>query len=479
MSSSKRVTRRELLKAGLGVGALAASLEACGAGANRCVGGAVPASPAPDGSAAATAQRLLAGIDTIVVVMLENRSFDHLFGALRSDPSYPAAAQVDGLTGSESNPDASGRPVGMMLAPEGSTLDPKHDWDSSHRAYNDGRNDGFIRVNAGANQGEAMSYHRRDSAPLLYSLADQYTVCDRWFASVMGPTWPNRYYLHAATSEGRKSNLPMGLSPPPTVWQRLADRCVSAKNYYSGSIPWYSITFPANSFSGNDAVTPEPIDHFFTDADRGELPAFSIIDPDFGVSDGHPPHDFGLAEAFISSIQRALAASRHWPRALLVVNFDEHGGFYDHVPPPLVPDPNPEFQRIGFRVPTLVVGPTVRRGAVVSTPFEHVSVLSTLATRFGIASLGPRMDAAADLSSCIDPAAIDAVSPATALAPTVDIPASVLKTAHLRTTSQPEMEALAAAGGVPAHHVDTRSAEERLAAWMRHAQALEAVRVRA
>jgi phospholipase C len=479
MSSSKRVTRRELLKAGLGVGALAAGLEACGTGPNRCVGGAAPVSPAPAGSPAAEAQRLLGGIDTIVVVMLENRSFDHLFGGLRLDPSYPGAARVDGLLGNESNPDAAGRAVGMVVAPEASTLDPKHDWDSSHRAFNSGRNDGFIRVNAGSNQAEAMSYHQRDSVPLLYSLADEYTVCDRWFSSVMGPTWPNRYYLHAATSDGRKTNLPMGLNPPPTVWQRLADRCVSAKNYYSGSVPWYSVTFPVNSFSGNDALTPEPIDHFFTDADRGELPAFSIIDPDFGVTDGHPPHDLGLAEAFIGSIHRALAASRHWPRALLVINFDEHGGFFDHVPPPTVPDPNPDFQQIGFRVPALVIGPSVRRGAVVSTPFDHVSVLSTLATRFGIASLGPRMDAAADLSSCIDPAAIEAASPAAVLAPTIDIPASVLKTAHLRTTSQPEMEALAAAGGVPAHHVDTRSPEERLAAWMRHAQALEAVRVRA
>jgi phospholipase C len=332
-------------------------------------------------------------------------------------------------------------------------------------------------VNAGANQAQAMSYHRRDTVPFLYALADQYVVCDRWFSSAMGPTWPNRFYLHAATSAGRKSNVPMGLGAPSTVWQRMADRCYTAKNYYANGIPWYSAAFPANAFSGDDAVVPDPIDRFFTDAARGELPNFSIIDPDFGVNDGHPPHDLGLAEAFLGSIHRAMAASPQWSRSLLVVVFDEHGGFYDHVPPPLVPDPDPDFRQLGFRVPALVIGPSVRKGAVVSTPYDHVSILATLATRFGIASLGPRMDAAADLSACIDPARAAALSQAAVLPPAVDVRASVLRMASLRTTSQPEIHALAAAGGVPRDHVDARSPDERLRAWLRHAQALEAIRV--
>src|SRR5947209_14461859 len=101
-----------------------------------------------------------------------------------------------------------------------------------------------------------MSYHRRETAPYLYSLADQGVVCDRWFSSVMGPTWPNRYYLHAATAGGHKKNVPMGLAPPPTVWERLADQCVSAGYYFGSPAPWYSVTFPENSFSGDDAVNP-------------------------------------------------------------------------------------------------------------------------------------------------------------------------------------------------------------------------------
>jgi phospholipase C len=478
MSEGSQLTRRAALKVGLGLGALAVGLDACGSGADRCSAGPVPPIPGPDGSATAAAQTLLSGIDTIVVVMMENRSFDHLFGSLETDAGYPGARLVDGLTGTERNLDSSGLPVTANLAPaEISKLDPKHDWDSSHRAFNGGRNDGFVIVNPGANQAEVMSYHQRATAPFLYSLCDQYVVCDRWFSSVMGPTWPNRYYLHAATAAGHKTNLPMGLNPPTTVWQRLAEQCVPASYYYAGSVPWYSVTFPANSFSGNDAVAPQTIDHFFTDAARGALPSFSIIDPDFGVNDGHPPYDFGLAEAFLSSIHRALAASVHWPRALLVIVFDEHGGYYDHVPPPTVPDPNPDFRQIGFRVPAVVVGPQVRAGAVVSTPYDHVSILATLATRFGIASLGPRMDAAADLSACLDPDRSSAMAPAAFLPPTIEIPASVIRSAPFRPTSQPELEALARAGGVPAHHVDPRTPGERLRGWLRHAQALEAVRV--
>jgi phospholipase C len=159
------------------------------------------------------------------------------------------------------------------------------------------------------------------------------------------------------------------------------------------------------------------------------------------------------------------------------VVFDEHGGFFDHVPPPTVPDPLPDFRLIGFRVPALVIGPSVRRGAIVSTPFDHVSILSTLATRFGIASLGPRMDAAVDLSPCIDPAAVATATTSLALPPPVEIRASVIRQAHHRRTSQPELHALAAARGLPSGHVDPRPPHERVRAWLRRAQELEALRV--
>jgi phospholipase C len=266
----------------------------------------------------------------------------------------------------------------------------------------------------------------------------------------------------------------MGLSPPPTIWERMADRCWTGKNYYSSRLPWYSLAFPAKAFSGNDAIVPETLDHFYRDAAAGELPNLAIIDPDFEANDGHPPHDLALCEAFAASVYRALAESPQWPRSLLVVLFDEHGGFFDHVPPPRTEDPNPEFRQLGFRVPAIVAGPLARRGAVVSTTFEHVSIAATLKSRFGIASLGRRMDVANDLSSCLDLAAVPAPAPALAA---VTLSESRTLRAPLRATSQPEMHALAAASGVPAGHVDPRSGDDRVKAWLRHAQALESVRV--
>jgi phospholipase C len=463
-----RFSRRDALKAGLGLGALAtAGGIACNPASDRCAGG---PQPAPGGVANAQ----LAAIDTIVVLMLENRSFDNFLGGLKLDPGYPAAAVLDGLTGGEQIPDAGGTMVPLLRMVGDGAVDPKHDWVSSRTAFNGGRNDGFLLPNPGAHQNEVISWFGGDRIPFFYALAREFTVCDRWFSSVMGPTWPNRFYLHAATADGHKTNLPMGLSPPPTIWERMADRCWTAKNYYSSRLPWYSLAFPAKSFSGDDAVTPETLDHFFADAAAGSLPNLAIIDPDFEANDGHPPHDLALCEAFVASVYRAMAESPQWSRSLLVVVFDEHGGFFDHVAPPETDDPDPEFRQLGFRVPAIVVGPHVKRGAVVSTPFEHVSIAATLRTRFGIASLGRRMDAARDLTSCLDPTAV--VAPAPALPP-VAVSASRTLRAPLRPTSQPEMHALAAKHGVPHGHVDLRPGEERVRSWLRRAQELESVRV--
>jgi phospholipase C len=406
--------------------------------------------------------------------MLENRSFDNFLGGLRMDKDYPAAAALDGLTGNETIPDATGAPIGLTHLIGNGSVDPKHDWVSSRTAFAGGRNDGFLLPNPGPHQHEVMGYYAADDLPVLHALAREFTVCDRWFSSVMGPTWPNRFYLHAATADGHKTNRPMGLSPPPTIWERMADRCWTGKNYYSSKLPWYSIAFPAKSFSGDDAIVPETLDHFYDDARRGQLPNIAIIDPDFEANDGHPPHNLALCEAFVGSVYRALAESPQWSRSLLMIVFDEHGGFYDHVPPPLTEDPNADFRQLGFRVPAIAVGPTVRRGAVVSTPFEHVSIAATLKSRFGIASLGRRMNAAHDLSSLLDPAAI--VRPPPAL-PRVALSASGALRAPIRRTSQREMHALAEAGGVPPHHVDPRSGHERFASWLRSAQELDVVRV--
>jgi phospholipase C len=460
--SDSVISRRDAIKK-LGAAAVAVSGSGCIPPREPCAG-------------AIRTQPLLADIEAMVVVMMENRSFDHHLGALRGDSSFPSAGVVDGLRGDESNPDEEGRPVPVWRLAGQPPFEPGHRWDQAHQAFAGGRNDGFVLANDGRERAQVMGYHDRETLPIQYALADQFTVCDRWFSSVMGPTWPNRFCLHATTAEGRRSNRPIGLGGPATIWERMGDRCQETRNYFAGPAPWYAAAFPAKAFSGNDAVVAATLEEFFRDARTGNLPPFSVIDPDFFSNDGHPHHDLALSEIFLSSVYRALADSPQWPRTLLVVTYDEHGGYFDHQPPPLTVDPRPDFRQLGFRVPALVIGPTVWQGRVVSTPFEHVSVAATLRARFGIESLGPRMDATADLSSCIDPARAARPAPPAAL-PLIQITAAQNRAALAQPTSQRELADAVDGHHVPEWLVDPRSREERLRSWFRHAQELAAVRV--
>ncbi len=474
-------SRREALKQ-IGAGLGAAALPGCGFAptlAEECAES--PESrQTPDLAPGRdpAAHDLLSSIDTIVVVMMENRSFDHLLGSLRLDASYPSRAAIDGLTGDEWNMDVDGRPIQVSRMPgrgDGSIV-PLHGWAEVRQTWNGGMNDGFVRVNAGRGQAEVMSYLVRDQLPFQYALADNFTVCDRWFSSFMGQTWPNRFYLHAATSGGRRENKPLWLNAPPTIWERMALKCRSVKQYAAGPILWTTVAFPGMALSGNAPFEIGGVEDFFREARTGNLPELSVIDPDFKVSDGYPMRDVRLGDAFLSSVYRAMAESPQWSRSLLIVCYDEHGGYYDHVPPPQTADARADFRQLGFRVPAFVIGPTVWSGKVVSTQFEHASVAATLATRFGIESLGPRMDASADMATCIDPARVGTPCAAPRL-PAVELPASCAATVGAATTSQGEMEQALNQGDVPAAFVDPRSTEERFAGWLRAAQELEAVKL--
>jgi phospholipase C len=420
---------------------------------------------------------ILSEVEAMVVVMMENRSFDHHLGGLRLDGAYPGARLVAGLTGVESNPDELGQPVSVWPLRQPRPFEPSHQWADAHLSFDAGRNDGFVRVNVGQERSQVMGYHDREALPLHYALADQYTVCDHWFSSVLGPTWPNRFYLQAATSAGLRVNQPIGFGGPATIWERMGDRCEETRNYFAGAMPWYAGAFPAKAFSGNDAVTAAPIEEFFRDARAGNLPPFSIIDPDFWSNDGHPKHDLALSEIFIGAIYRSMTESPQWRRSLLLVVYDENGGFYDHLPPPQTADARPDFRQLGFRVPALVISPMVWQGGVVSTPFEHVAVAATLAARFGIESLGPRMDAAQDLSSCIDPARVGTPVVSPRALPLVTVTTAQVQASLAPPTSQRELAELGDAHRVPEWMVDPRTREERLRSWLRHAQELDVARV--
>jgi len=424
------------------------------------------------------AHALLSSVDHFVVVMMENRSFDHLIGSLRLDRSYPSRAVVDGLSGHETNMDLDGRPVAIAPMPgrgDGS-INPRHAWQFVREAWNGGLNDGFVRINSGAGQHEVMSYLTRDQLPFQYALADNFTVCDRWFSSFMGQTWPNRFYLHAASSGGRRENRPLWLNTPPTIWERMALKCRSVKQYAAGPVLWSTVAFPGQALSGNTPYEGGGIEDFFRDARTGNLPEMSVIDPDFKASDGYPMRDIRVSDAFLSSIYRAMTESPQWSRSMLVIIYDEHGGYFDHVAPPRTDDAREDFRQLGFRVPAFVFGPTVWSGKVVSTQFDHASIAATLATRFGIESLGPRMDAARDLSSCIDPSRVGiAVAPPRLLA--VELPAQCTAEVVAGASSQAEVEQVLDERSVPAEFVDPRSTEERFGSWLRAAQELEAVKL--
>lgn len=365
------------------------------------------------------------GITTYVYLMLENRTYDHVLGGRALE-----GLGGNGLTAGLTNPDLDSVPVApyvptdLELCTEG---DPPHGWDASHRQWNGGAMDGFVRQHQGNHPGanDPMQYMTRAQMPVSWALADAYTTCDNWFASVMGPTLPNRAYWHAATSFGLKVNdeiltrFSAGV-PVPTIYNRLADRGVDWAYYYGniavvsllGSPGPYTLDLGPNDGTGHirrfgDALTQGG--QFFKDAEAGRLPPVVYIDPAFGDNDDHPPVHPILAQELIAAVYTALATSPQWKNCMLVITYDEHGGFYDHVAPPQITSDDTlakygvdGFQQLGFRVPTMVAGPYVKQGHISSVQYDHTSALRHLQTAFDLEPLNSRMDAATDLTDCID-----------------------------------------------------------------------------
>ncbi len=341
-------------------------------------------------------------IDTVVVLMLENRSFDHVFGSLSL---HEGRDDVDGLRQNMANPAEDGTLHEIREVDVSCQADPPHGWDSSHRQWNRGRNDGFVQAHARSN-GEAegpraMAYQRRAQQPISYALADSYTLCQRWFASVMGPTWPNRFYALAGTSTGLTSN-----EFPTTEFPTIVDRIDLQRKHaltwsdYYGNIPFAGL-LPRRQLDDPEYVE---LEKFFEHAEQGKLPSFSFLEPVYGKSSDHPPEHPMLGQLLIASIYQALAKSPQWERCLFVVTYDEHGGFFDHVPPPRTDDDHAAqgFAQLGFRVPTLVVGPWVKQDHVSSVVFDHTSTLAFMERLWELDPLTRRDAAAAELSTLLD-----------------------------------------------------------------------------
>lgn len=342
------------------------------------------------------------GITTYVYLMMENRSYDHLLGARSMLEGKPG----DGLQAGMTNPDFDGKPIAPW-SPDLNQLcdpDPPHSWDSGRAQWNSGANDGFVRVHQIEHGDktliEPMQYLTRSDVPVSWALADQYATADRWFCAVMGPTWPNRFYWHSGSSGGLKSNqLPTGGSLTwPSIYHRLDAKGVDWAYYYS-SIPVVPL------FAGLDVDRHvRRFRDFLDEAAAGKLPPVVYLDPAFNSNDDHPPVHPIHGQELIASVYTALARSPQWKNCMLVVTYDEHGGFFDHVAPPKTTDERAadDFDQLGFRVPTLVAGPYVKQGHVSSVIHEHCSALRELEVAFDLEPLNQRTLSASDLSDFID-----------------------------------------------------------------------------
>ena len=346
------------------------------------------------------------GIDTVVVCMMENRSFDSYFGWLARDEHYLERGRsrygskfaIDGSS-FQQFPGRDGKPVKTfrrVLRDEPQRWrgcghpDPGHEWEQG-RAERDG---GFLAPRSD-NDEFALSYFEGQDLPLYDLLARRFTVCDRWHASLLGPTFPNREYLLSAQSGGNKTNY-LPLDEGGFKWPNIVDRLAAAHvgvAEYSSDLP------PILLWGGRMTPYTRKMDAFAADAAAGKLPSVTFVCPAFlgdNRSDDHPHGDPRAAQAFVRDAFAAFAKSPQWERGLFVLTYDEWGGFFDHVAPPILPDGRASkndadnFAQAGFRVPTVLASPYAQPGYVDHTVYDHTSILRFIEWRFlGAPAHGP------------------------------------------------------------------------------------------
>ena len=332
-------------------------------------------------------------IDHVVLLMMENRSFDHLLGWL------PGA---DGKQAGLSYLDHSGmKHQTYRLAPDFQGCghsDPDHSYAGGRVQYNNGACDGFLR--SGGSDRYAIGYYTAADLPFLGHAAREWTVCDRYFAAVMAETYPNRSYAHAAATESM-FDVDVVLTLP-TIWDRLEARGLTGRSYHGSGDPFLG------NWGTKYARIIRSYDDFLSDCRTGRLPHVAYVDPprvgsQQGLSaDDHPFGDVRVGEFLMNQVYDAVTRSPAWPSTVLVITFDEWGGFFDHVPPPRAPDADPRAVLRGFRVPCLVVSPFARRRHVAHAVFDHTSVLRMIEWRWGLRPLSRRDSTSNNLATVLD-----------------------------------------------------------------------------
>jgi phospholipase C len=416
---------------------------------------------------------LLPQIKHIVVLMMENHSYDNYFGML--------AGRGDGFQFGQdgrptaANPDADGNSVGCFHMPstEQSPDVPCQSWHASQLQWNAGKMDGFVTssqtVLPGAGARAGMGYWSERDLPFYYGLARTFPLADRWFSSCLGPTFPNRRFLIAGTANGLVDDLPFHLLDYPsagTIFDMLTRHGISWANYHpvaadqsrvrrlarhrrrmahrrlislgqgfrrmTGDIQ-KDLQFTADLYPLGLArcmLHVHGMDAFFADAEAGTLPAFSIVDPAFDECSEENPQDIRKGESFAAEVINRVMHGNGWDDTLLIWTYDEHGGYYDHVPPPAAVPPDDvggsgmatrprwlraahkllfpryvkdaensgdgplRYDRYGIRVPAVLVSPYARPDCVLSEVFDHTSVLKLVEEKWNLPAL-TRRDAAA------------------------------------------------------------------------------------
>jgi phospholipase C len=332
------------------------------------------------------------GIEHVVVAMMENRSFDHLLGWLPGSDGRQAGLVYR---------DSQGRAFKTHpLAPDFQGCghsDPDHSYDGSRVAYNGGRCDGWLR--AGANDLYSIGYYTRRDLPFLGKAALDWTVCSRYFAPILGPTYPNRLYQHAAVTD----RLDDSLSPTTllTIWDRLNDAGLDGRYYHSDTsfLDLWGVKYTS---------IQQSYDQFLQDCASGDLPQVAFVDPPLKgesagtSSDDHPHGDIRAGEWWLYQTYRAVTTSPEWKRTVLIINFDEWGGFFDHVVPSAAPDVDPAYELRGFRVPCLIISPFSAPGAIVREVYDHTSILKMIEWRWDLPALSIRDAAANNLATALD-----------------------------------------------------------------------------
>jgi len=379
------MSRRTLLR---GAGALGAAGAATGLlGGLTSTAGAAPRGPGATPLPAPAAS----GIEHVVVVMMENRSFDHFLGWLPK-----ATGKQAGLTFT----DRYGLPhTTHHLADYASCQynDPDHSYEGGRIELGGGRCDGWLK--AGENDSLAVGYYTQPDLAFLGRAAPAWTVCDQYFSATMAETYPNRFYQHAAQTDRLHNST--ATATIPTIWDRLAAAGLTGR-YYFNDVPFTAL------WGTKYLSISQPFAAFQAAAATGTLPQVSFVDPRFldeasgSSGDDHPKADIRAGEQFLSEVYTAVTTGPGWANTLLVINYDEWGGFFDHVAPTTAPDVSPDTALRGFRVPALVVSPRARRGYVAHGTYDHTSVLKMIEWRWGLPALTPRDAAAANLAEVLD-----------------------------------------------------------------------------